>query len=189
MSNQPYLIRLAGPNGAGKSTFYSLYFSKRSVPFLNADLLAKKYNIDSYKAAEKIACLRDELVRLKMSLITETVLSDPVGAKVTFLKSTKAKGFDVTLVYIGIPSSGFSARRVSARVEAGGHDVPLEKIQNRYDRTFINLDRAIKLGLHVRIYDNTSIKNPYRFLAEFDSGKLKRQTQSTIPDWAKRITP
>jgi len=148
----------ARPNGAGKSTFYSLYFSNCSVPFLNADLLANKYNIDSYKAAEKIASLWDELVRVKKSFITETVLSDPVGAKVTFLKSTKAKGFDVTLVYIGIPSADFSARRVSARVDAGGYDVPLEKIQSRYDRTFVNLDRAIKLGLQVRIYDNTSIK-------------------------------
>lgn len=180
---------LAGPNGAGKSTFYSLYFSERPGPFLNADLLAKKYNIDSYKAAEKIAVLRDELVRRNKSFITETVLSDPVGAKVNFLNDTRAKGFDVTLVYIGIPSPDFSARRVFARVEAGGHDVPLDKIQNRYNRTLINLDKAISSGLHVRIYDNSSFKNPYRFLAEFDNQKLKRRAQSSIPQWAERIIP
>lgn len=187
MSNQPFLIMLAGPNGAGKSTFYSLYLSNRAVPFLNADLLAKKYSIDSYKAAEKIAVLRDELVRQNKSFITETVLSDPVSAKVNFLNATRAIGYDVTLVYIGIPSPDFSARRVSARVEAGGHDVPLDKIKSRYNRTLINLDKAIKSGLHVRIYDNSSIKNPYRFLAEFDKQKLKRQSPSPIPDWAKRI--
>ncbi len=139
----PTLVMLAGSNGAGKSTFYETYLSHLDLPFLNADILAKELNVDSYEAARRVAALRDFHIQQQKGFITETVLSDPVGEKVQFLKQAAAAGFDVTLVFIGIDSVDLSKKRVKTRVSAGGHDVPVDKLETRYARTLQNLEQFV----------------------------------------------
>jgi predicted ABC-type ATPase len=185
--DKPFLIMLAGSNGAGKSTFYKAHLSEISAPFINADVLAKQYNVTSYKAAEMAALLRKQMVNQKQSFITETVLSDPIGAKIEFLKKAEQEGFDVKLIFIGIPSPTFSAQRVARRVHEGGHDVPLEKINTRFERTLLNLQRAVKTLKSVWIYDNSSSDNPYRLILEYKDQVLVYGPIPPIPDWAKRI--
>lgn len=184
----PLLIMLAGPNGAGKSTFWETHLKHLNLPFLNADILARETGLDAYTSAKNIASIRDELIERQDSFITETVLSDPVGEKVQILANASEKGFDVTLIYIGIESSDLSRRRVKTRVQAGGHDVPTEKLQARYERSLDNLERAIHQLPRVLIYDNSSFVNPHLFLAEFRQGKLFRQTEgAAMPKWAVSI--
>jgi len=184
---KPILVMLAGPNGAGKSTFYSAYLSHLDVPFLNADALAEKIGISAYEAAREIVSLRNLLFEQKQSFITETVLSDPVGAKVKFLSSAAEAGYDAQLIFVGIDGAGMSQRRVADRAAAGGHDVPLDKIIARYPRTLENLKRAIENIPLVTIYDNSSYKIPHRFIAEFRNGKLKRRGCGKIPQWANEL--
>ena len=182
---KPILLMLAGPNGAGKSTFYQAYLSHLDLPFLNADVLAAKAGLGAYDAAKQIASIRDHMIHKKESFITETVLSDPVGAKVDLLASAFASGYDVQLIFIGIADVDLSKKRVGDRTKAGGHDVPVEKILGRYPRTLKNLERAIvKLPL-VTIYDNSSYNNPHQFIAEFREGKLHRRCDAEIPQWVK----
>ena len=93
-SAQPLLIVLAGPNGAGKSTFYEQYLAARGLPFVNADRIAVEQfgTNDPVRATEAAAIadqIRLELVAHHRSFIFETVLSDPVGAKVAFFKSAQ----------------------------------------------------------------------------------------------------
>lgn len=183
----PLLILLAGPNGAGKTTFYESHLKSLELPFLNADILARELNVDSYTAADTIAAIRDRRISRRESFITETVLSDPHGEKVQVLKSAVAHGFDVTLIYIGLESPELSRRRVQSRVAAGGHDVPKEKLAARYTRSLDNLDRAIKELPRVRIYDNSSFQNPHRFLGEFQSGRLSSTPERSLPPWALPI--
>lgn len=179
---------LAGPNGAGKSTFLETHLKHLNLPFLNADILARETGLDAYTSAKNIASIRDELIERQDSFITETVLSDPVGEKVQILANASEKGFDVTLIYIGIESSDLSRRRVKTRVQAGGHDVPTEKLQARYERSLDNLERAIHQLPRVLIYDNSSFVNPHLFLAEFRQGNLFRQTEgAAMPKWAVSI--
>lgn len=139
----PLLVMLAGPNGAGKSTFYEAHLQMLWLPFLNAYVLAQTTGTNAYEAARSIAEIRDELIQRKTSFITETVFSDPVGGKVTVLARAAETGFDVTLIYIGIASSELSHDRVRARVAAGGHDVPPEKLDVRYQRSLDKLERGI----------------------------------------------
>ncbi|MFZ4682933.1 MAG: AAA family ATPase [Terrimicrobiaceae bacterium] len=180
----PLLVMLAGPNGAGKSTFHASHLSHLHLPFLNADALSLRLQIGPYEAADEIARIRERMVLERQSFITESVFSDPVGDKVDFLASASRQGFDVELIYIGLEDAGLSADRVAARVAAGGHDVPLEKIKSRYARTLANLERAIARLPRVRLYDNSSWKDPFRFLGEFRSGSLVRKGTS-IPAWAR----
>ena len=185
----PLLIMLAGPNGAGKSTFWETHLKHLNLPFLNADILARETGLDVYTSANNIASIRDELIERQESFITETVLSDPVGEKVQVLAKASEKGFDVTLIYIGIESSDLSRRRVKARVQAGGHDVPTEKLQARYVRSLDNLKRAIQQLPRVLIYDNSSFESPHRFIAEFRQGKVFRSTKENLTGWVRNFVP
>ncbi len=183
----PLLVMLAGPNGAGKTTFYEAHLKQLGLPFLNADVLARATDLDAYRAAQTIAGIRDQLIEGKESFITETILSDPVGEKIEVLARAADAGFDVTLIYIGLESCDLSRERVHARVSAGGHDVPLDKLAARYERSLDNLKRGIVRLPRVLLYDNSSFASPHRFLAEFQSGKLIRQGEENAPAWASRF--
>lgn len=188
----PLLVMLAGPNGAGKSTFFESHLKQLELPFLNADILARETDLDAYEAAGTIAAIRDQLIANKESFITETVFSDPVGEKVEVLAQAAQSGFDVTLIYIGIENSELSKKRVQSRVEAGGHDVPTEKLAARYQRSLENLRRAIERlprVARVVIYDNSSFANPHQLLVEFQNGKCVRQEVAELPDWLTPFIP
>lgn len=182
----PLLIMLSGPNDAGKSTFYESHLKALGLPFLNADNLARETGMNAYDAAATIATVRDQLIKNCESFVTETVFSDPVRERVQVLADAVGLGFDVTLIYIGIESSDLSRLRVGARVAAGGHDVPVEKLEGRYRRSLENLHRAVQQLPRVRVYDNSSFDSPHRFLGEFRHGKIVKQPANVvpIPEWA-----
>lgn len=182
---QPLLIMLAGPNGAGKSTYHQAYLSHLGLPFLNADNLANETGLDAYTSAEQIARIREIMCAQKQAFITETVLSDPVGAKIDFLKQAYKQGFQVRLIFIGITDAALSQERVASRVKAGGHAVPTEKIQKRYPRTLDNLKRGIEQLPDVWIYDNSSYETPYHLLAQYKDSTQVYQSTNPIPNWAQ----
>lgn len=187
--SRPLLVMLAGPNGAGKSTYYHTKLAHIGLPFLNADVMAEQKMMSAYEAAAEIASMRDELRRRKRPFITETVLSDPVGEKVAFLKRASEEGFDVRLIFIGIDSPQVSLERVQARVGAGGHDVPEDKIMARYARTMANLERAIHSLPWVDLVDNGSFETPHRLIAKFRDSQLAYRREGEPPEWARRFLP
>ena len=150
-------------------------------------MLAAVTGLGAYEAAARIADACRVMVERRIGFVTETVLSDPVGAKVDFLVEAVAAGFDVQLIYIGIKDPDAAAARVAARVRAGGHDVPLEKILTRYARTLDNLARAIVVLPRVTLYDNSSFDAPFRFIAEFRAGKPHRMANGRPTPWARRF--
>src|SRR6187549_3147058 len=98
----PRLIMLAGPNGAGKSTYYRTFLSTSGLQFINADELVARLRIPVGEAATYADKVREEMLRAGESFITETVFSDPVGAKLDFLRKAIAAGYQVELHFIGI---------------------------------------------------------------------------------------
>lgn len=188
LSRRPIVVALAGPNGAGKSSFFATYLRQSNLPFINADQLSLQTGISAYKAAELAEELRRGLVERQDSFIFETVFSDPVGAKLDFLKAAEAKGYTVLLIFVGIDSPESSEERVAIRVSKGGHDVPREKIQQRYVRTMKNLQRAfIEIG-NIRVYDNSDLDRPYRLVASKDEGREVIVYPPT-PAWLKPLLP
>lgn len=178
---------LAGPNGAGKSTFRESFLKDLELPFINADILASDLGIDAYEAAQIAAEMRSNFVRDGKGFVTETVLSDPVGEKVRFLQKASESGYDVVLIFIGVSSPDHSRKRVSARVKAGGHDVPTDKLMARYDRTLDNLGRAIPRLPRIVVYDNSSYRHPYRLLGEFRSGEWRPAADAPEVGWFARF--
>lgn len=185
----PQLVMLAGPNGSGKSTFYELFLAGSSLPFLNADTFAEKTKVDSVEAARVLDAMREDMVAQRHGFITETVFSDPVGAKLGMLRKALALGYDITLIYIGLSGAPLSGLRVDQRVADGGHDVPRDRLAGRYTRSLANLRAAIDLVPVVKLYDNSSAEEPYRLIAVFERGKVTQRTTGVVPAWCKPLLP
>lgn len=165
------MVALAGPNGAGKSTFFHAHLAATGLRFVNADELVAELGMGAYEAADLAAALRADLIGQRESFVFETVLSDPVGAKVAELAETGRTGMHVVMVFIRVDSPETSKQRVAMRVMQGGHDVPDEKIEARFRRTLANLERAIKALPVVIIFDNTNLARPFQLEAVYEHGR------------------
>jgi predicted ABC-type ATPase len=182
---RPIVVAVAGPNGAGKTTFFEAHLARAGLRFVNADDLARELGVDAYEAAELAGRLRQTLLDQGESFVFETVFSDPVGDKVTFLHAAAARGYTVVLCFIGIDGPAMSEERVAMRVLQGGHDVPTEKLEARYPRTLENLARAILELPHVLVYDNSDLGRPFRLVAAYERGKALER-HAPRPRWLPR---
>jgi len=181
------LLVLAGPNGAGKSTFYYAHLRPHGFRFVNADELSQQLELDPYKAAEVANQIRKELLAQRESFAFETVFSDPVGAKLEFMKQAEQAGYTVVLFFIGVDKPTASEERVAMRVAQGGHDVPHDKLISRYPRVMKNLKQAMVELTNVRVYDNSELLDPYRLVALKGDGVLT--LNPPIPAWLKPLLP
>jgi predicted ABC-type ATPase len=184
LDQRPVIVALAGPNGAGKTTFYHAHLQPVALRFVDTDVLARQLDLDPYAAAVMADGLRRELVKQRESFVFETVFSDPVGDKLTFLKEAAQAGYTVVLCFIGISGPGVSEERVAMRVSQGGHDVPPEKLIARYPRTLTNLLTAIRELPHVVIFDNDDLRIPFRQVAVFQNGQ-RVSLNRPAPKWLK----
>lgn len=190
----PQLIVLAGSNGAGKTTFHDERLAPSRLPFVNADLIARALvgpgspaaitDAISRRAAGIADALREQHVARRESFVTETVFSDPAGAKLRFLANARERGYFVTLMFIGLESAAVSQGRVLSRVAKGGHDVPPERIAARYPRTLANLARALPQVDAALLYDNSDATEPYRFVARWRAGKPI--VEAWLPEWYRQ---
>lgn len=171
LDKRPIIVALAGSNGAGKSTFYESHLANVGLRFINADELSASLGLSPYEAAELATAVRRELVNQRESFIFETVLSDPVGEKVEQIASYAALGYTVVLIFIRIENADESSRRVAMRVCQGGHDVPDDKLRERFERTLANLQRAIERLPHVIVFNNQDLNNPYQLIAAYENGQ------------------
>ena len=186
LDRRPIVVAIAGPNGAGKTTFFESHLKLTGLRFLNADSIARELDVDAYEAARMISALRTELVNQRESFIFETVFSDPVGDKLGFLKKAAESGYAVVLCFVGIAGAATSEQRVAMRVSQGGHDVPPEKLVQRFPRTLSNLAAAIRELPCVLIFDNDDLKVPFRHVATYASGQTV-QLNEPVPSWLKSL--
>jgi predicted ABC-type ATPase len=188
LDRRPVVIALAGPNGAGKTTFYYAHLRQAGLRLVNADVIARELNIDPYAAAKVASSIRQELLRLRESFVFETVFSDPVGDKLSFLRQAAETGYTVVLCFIGTPGPKVSEERVAMRVSQGGHDVPREKLFARYPRILANLRVAIRDLPHVWIFDNGDLRKPFRLVVICERGKITR-LRRPVPFWLRPLLP
>jgi predicted ABC-type ATPase len=179
---------LAGPNGAGKSTLveHVILPTAPRLEFVNADEIAREaaeagHALDAYEAARQAASRRDELLATQRSFITETVFSHP--SKLELIDAALEAGYVVVLHVVMVPL-GVSLKRVRERASLGGHDVPPEKIRERYERLWDLVAAAVRRATEAHVYDNSQIRRPLREVAAFDFGRPVGDI--TWPSWTPR---
>jgi len=186
LERRPIVVAIAGPNGAGKTTFFESHLKSTGLRFLNADAMARELDVDAYEAARMISALRAELVNQRESFIFETVFSDPVGDKLGFLKQAAQSGYAVVLCFVGIAGAETSEQRVAMRVSQGGHDVPPEKLVERFPRTLANLAAALRELPCVLVFDNDDLRTPFRHLATYMNGRAV-QLNEPVASWMRPL--
>lgn len=175
---------IVGPNGSGKTTFFR-YYLRPILPtsaFVNADEIARaRWPEDpaahAYDAAQVADQTRAALIAAGRSFIAETVFSHP--SKVQLVRDAKQAGYTVMLHVLLVPEE-LAVLRVAYRVRAGGHDVPEQKIRQRYGRLWANAALAAKLADTAVFYDNSRHEGP-RIVAELTAGMATGR--AGWPDW------
>ncbi len=153
----PEIVVFAGPNGSGKSTFTQLL--KPPIDYINADEIKKYLKCSDLEAAQLAEKQREEHMEQMREFCFETVMSTERNLKL--LERAKGKGYFIRCYYILTADPMINVWRVKARVEAGGHDVPEEKIITRYDRALALVKNLIRVCDICHIYDN-SASRPFR---------------------------
>ena len=179
----PTVLAFVGPNGSGKSSIVEklglrsvrsgdtrfkgrIYTDDEAgitiLPIVNPDEIARallqayeghsldEINLIAAKTAEEI---RNRFANHGVDFAFETVGSHP--SKVEFLEELRGNGWTVGTLFVGTNSADINIRRVAARVRAGGHDVPKDKILSRYERCMQLLPRFFLASDFMTIYDNS----------------------------------
>lgn len=169
----PVLHLLAGPNGAGKSTFVDLVLAPMThLEVVNADEIAKERwpgdeMAHAHEASALAAARRDELMAARTSFVSETVFSHE--SKVDLVARATSVGYYVHLHVVMLPVET-TIRRVAHRVGRGGHDVPEEKVRERFERLWELVATAIDVVAVATVYDNSVAARPFREVARFERG-------------------
>lgn len=128
----------------------------------NLLLISNKVTVNDYFTSFLSDYLRTQLLILGKKFTFETVMSHP--SKLDFIRNAKAQGYRIYLYFISLDNPELSIARVKARVQQGGHDVPTNKLIDRYDRTMNLLLEAIRISDRAFIFDN-SYSEPKMFAA------------------------
>jgi len=156
----PVLWIFGGPNGSGKTSVTRLvYASDPDIPrqYINADDIAKEHGISNLRAANMANAQCEAALMARESFAMETVLSMP--DKLDIMRRAKRLGYIVRLVYVTTQDPKINVGRVRQRHQSGGHDVPVDKIFSRYDRSMRYLPEALCIVDTAYVFNN-SFQNP-----------------------------
>lgn len=160
-AKQPRCIIIAGPNGAGKTTFAREYLPKdaRVIHFVNADLIAGglsplRPELAALTAGRMVLTELDRLAKSKQSFAFETTLSG--RTYLSRLKHWKAAGYRIEILFLRLSSVQVALRRIAARVQQGGHDVPAKDVARRFGRGWANFVECYRpLADSWAVYENS----------------------------------
>ena len=181
---KPQLWIVGGANGSGKSTLADRYLADR-VPVLNPDNIARQRpGITPIEAGKVAIRMQKQYLGSGQNFAWETTLSG--HREIPFMQEAKGAGYKVNLVYLGVLDSSLSILRVAERVESGGHNVPRQDIERRFDRSLENLSGAIAAADRAWIFDNSSDQRRLLLSVEND---LVKHCSRDLPDWLAKFLP
>jgi predicted ABC-type ATPase len=159
----PVLYILAGPNGVGKTTYYDTAieqgFIDTKLPFLNVDIITRfelgGYSEENYAIADAIFRKRiGEYINDAKDFMIESNLAR--DADYDWVQNMIKKGYDVILYFLCTNDIEVNINRVLKRVKEGGHDVPANIIENRYNLALLYLRSKMHLFKKCFLIDNTA---------------------------------
>jgi predicted ABC-type ATPase len=156
----PTIYIIAGPNGAGKTTAaYNLLPEVfDTVEFVNADEIARglsPFNFEgvTFQAGRIMIERLHQLLKEERSFAFETTLSG-----VTYLeliKLAKLAGYKIILFFIWLENFQLAKSRVAERVRKGGHNIPEDVIERRYEKGIKNFSKYSFQANDWYVFDNS----------------------------------
>jgi predicted ABC-type ATPase len=145
----PRALIIAGPNGAGKTTFAREFLPNEGgiEKFLNADLIAAGLSPFGHLGGDVEAgrILRqrlDTVVAAQSDFAIETTLSGKW--LVNRMPALREVGYYIELHYLRLSEPSIAIERVRRRVLEGGHDVPIDTIRRRFNRSLDLFNNVFK---------------------------------------------
>jgi predicted ABC-type ATPase len=202
VKSTPVIAVLAGVNGAGKSSVAGGFLLKEGDTFFNPDTVAQQIRtlhpdipltLANAHAWQIGKSLLEQAIAEGRDYRFETTLGGRTIAQL--LERAAQSGHRVHLWFCGLASPELHLKRVRSRVAHGGHDIPEEKIRERWNGSRQNLIRLLPLIDHLRVYDNSAEAAPSEgqrpqpvLLLEMQRGKITAPADlSGAPDWAQPI--
>ena len=169
---------IGGVNGCGKSSLTGALKAERSDLGLIIDVDKLAAQLGSPVEGGKAAVRKiDECLEKGISFTQETTLS---GARTErTIRRAKERGYAIRLYYIGLDTMEESLGRIANRVAKGGHDIPKEDVERRFQSRFTDVLRVLPYCDEARFFDND---NGFVEVAEYRNGELIPRV-STPPRW------
>ena len=169
---------IGGVNGCGKSSLTGALKAERSDLGLLIDVDKLAAQLGSPVEGGKAAVRKiDECLEKGISFTQETTLS---GARTErTIRRAKERGYTIRLYYIGLDTMEESLGRIRNRVAKGGHDIPKEDVERRFQSRFTDVLRVLPYCDEARFFDND---NGFVEVAEYRNGELIPRV-STPPRW------
>ncbi len=201
---RPFILVLAGVNGAGKSSLGGAAVHEAGLTWFNPDTVARsamddtgmsQQEANAYAWGAGVDQLKQAIVE-RTNFAFETTLG---GNTVTRILTEASASHDLQIWYCGLKSPELHIQRVAERVALGGHDIPEEKIRERWLHSISNLIKLLDYTTELQVFDNSTqaadgedIPEPILVLHWQDGHVLEPDrgdpaTMAEVPDWAKPI--
>jgi predicted ABC-type ATPase len=201
---RPVLFVLAGVNGAGKSSIGGYLLGQRNLSWFNPDTFARELmamsgcdqtTANSHAWNEGVRRLDDAIVGGFSHAFETTLGGHTIAARIADATRTH----DVVIWFCGLATPEQHIERVRLRVASGGHDIPEDRIRERYPQALRNLIALMPMLAHLYVYDNSTdvapgepVPDPVLVL-EMADGRLAWPAADDVavlqrtPDWAKPL--
>lgn len=187
-NTMPMMYVFAGNNGSGKSTIRNLIIDRLGIS-VNIDPDALARGIDSQQPEKRRVSAGKEAIRLARNCIhyrrdfsIETTLSG--GNAIRLMRDARAKGFEISMYYVGLGDYLLNIERVANRVKNGGHHISTEDIIRRHHTSMQNLLSHLYLIDNLIVVDNSSDDGEIALI--INSGSVTHRADS-ISSWIEQI--
>jgi predicted ABC-type ATPase len=194
------ILVLAGTNGAGKSSIGGEALRRGGADYLNPDEITRQLMAANPALSEADAnafAWTEGKRRLQLAIATRSnfAFETTLGGNTipALLRKACAAGMPVRMWYCALASAELHIARVRARVKKGGHDIPIEKIRQRYDDSREHLVELMPKLTELYVYDNSAAVPagtapvPTLVLHVLDRRIVKAARIEATPAWAKPI--
>jgi predicted ABC-type ATPase len=159
---------LAGTNGAGKSSVGGAFVRRAGGAYYNPDDETRAILVANpglgLAQANGLAWTRGlENLRNAIAEGTDYAFETTLGGNTItriLIEGAESAGVTLRVWYCGLTSPELHLERVRARVAAGGHDIPPDKIRARYDSSRRNLLKLMPHLTDLQVFDNSSSADP-----------------------------
>lgn len=159
---------LAGTNGAGKSSVAGAMLRRAGADYFNPDeatarILAANRGISAMEANSAAwhegQRLLERAIAERLDFSFETTLGGrTIAAR---LGDAVVAGIEVRVWFVGLSSPELHLARVRARVARGGHDIPEDRVRERYDQSRLNLIALMPRLTELKVFDNSAEADPH----------------------------